>query len=428
MIKTSHRGGPKVFMLSRLAQGVAWTTLVLIPSLALAQAGQLDSSFGKGGIFVSNFGGSSGAINALALQADGKIVVGGSGPSGPAAFGRITTSGAFDPSFGNGGVVSSTFNAQAAKAFVVALAIQADGKIVAAANGIPSRFAVGRFNPDGSVDTSFGNSGFVQVPNAGGAVLLTIQPNQDIVAVGSTQIARLTSTGQLDTTFGNGGLAVLLNLMPSAIALQSDGKILIASGAFQSPPLAELNPIPGAGTLARYNPNGSLDRSFGVSGQAASVALPSAAAVQIDGKILVAGTVVSKLIASGNATGFGVVRFNPNGSLDTTFGVQGGTATGFGSLTIAGAYGMAIQSNGDIVTAGEAGKINNNQLTLSFALARYGIAGLLDTTFGNHGTVTTGFGSNAQALITAIALQTDGKIVVAGDANSNFAVARYLSQ
>ena len=180
-------------------------------------------------------------------------------------------------------------------------------------------------------------------------------------------------------------------------------------------------------TCANFSLDKADDFIDGISGQAASVALPSAAAVEINGKILVAGTIVSKLMASGNATGFGVVRFNPNGSLDTSFGVQGGATTGFASLTIAGAYGMALQTNGDIVTAGEAGRNNNNQLTLSFALARYGTAGLLDTTFGNHGTVTTSFGSNGQALITGIALQSDGKIVVAGDANNNFAVARYLS-
>ena len=263
MIRTSHCGAPKNLSLSPLSHAFAWITFVLIPSLAWAQAGQLDPSFGKGGIFIGNFGGTFGAtVNTLAIQADGKIVVGGSGSSSPAALGRITTNGAFDPTFGSGGVVLSTFNAQAAKAFVVALAIQSDGKIVAAANGIPSRFAVGRFNPDGSVDSSFGTNGFVQVANAGGAVLLAIEPNQDIVAVGNTQMARLTSTGQLDSTFGNGGLAVLLNPMPSAIALESDGKILVASGAFQSPPQPVLNPIPGAGTLARYNPNGSLDRTF----------------------------------------------------------------------------------------------------------------------------------------------------------------------
>ena len=414
----------------RLCQVLACVALVCVSSITMAQAGHLDPTFGTGGIFTSNFGDTFGAsANAVALQADGKIVVGGAGgPGGKAGMARITTGGALDTSFGSGGIVTSNFNAEAAEALVVALAIQSDGKIVAAANGIPSRCAVGRFNSDGSVDNSFGTSGFVQVPVTGGAVLLTVQPDQNILVVASTQMARLTSTGQLDTTFGSGGLAVLLNLLPSALALQSDGKILIASGAFETPPQAVLNPPPGSGSLARYNSNGSLDRTFGISGETASVALPSAVAVQGDGKVVVAGSINNKLVATGNSTGFGLVRFNSNGSLDGTFATRGGATTGFAAMNLAGAFAIAIQSNGDIVAVGQAGNSTVSQLTLSFALARYVTSGQLDKTFGNNGTVTTSFGNNGVALISGVALQIDGKIVVAGDANSSFAVARYLAQ
>ena len=394
---------------------------------ARAEAGQLDTSFGTGGVFSSNFGGTNTTVNAIALQLDGKIVVGGAGgPGGKAGLARVTTHGALGTSFGSGGIVTSNFNAQAAAAIVVALAIQSDGKIIAAANGIPLRCAVGRFNTNGSVDSTFGTNGFVQIGNAGGALLLTLQSDGKIVVVGGTQVARLTTTGQLDTSFGTGGLAVLLAQFPSAIALQADGKILIASGGF-SPPAAVLNPPPATGSLARYNTNGSLDRSFGISGRAASVALPYAVAIQSDDKILVAGGIVSSLIATGNAPGFGVVRFNTNGSIDTTYGTRGGATTGFGSLALAGAFASEIQSNGNLVAAGEAGTTNGSQLRLSFALARYHW-GQLHSTFGTAGKVTTSFGSNGVALITGVVLHTDGKIVVAGDANSNFAVARYLAQ
>jgi len=394
-----------------------------------AQAGQLDPTFGTGGIFSSNFGNTFGAsANAVALQTDGKIViVGAGGPGGTGGLARINSNGTLDASFGSGGVVTSNFNDLAAATIVLGVAVQSDGKIVAAANGIPSRFAVGRFNSDGSVDTTFGTNGFTLVGNAGGALLLALQSDGKIIVVGNTQMARFNSTGQLDTTFGSGGLAVLLAPLPSAIALQPNGKILIASGA-STPPQAVLNPPPGSGSLARYNSNGSLDKGFGISGEAASVALPSAVAVQADGRILVAGTINNKLIATGNSTGFGVVRFNANGSIDTTFATRGGATTGFAGLGLAGAFAMAIQSNGDIVTAGEAGNSSVSQLTLSFGLARYTTAGKLDATFGSGGTVTTSFGSNGIALVSGTVLQTDGKIVVAGDANSNFAVARYLAQ
>lgn len=427
MFKIFRCNSPRRFLITRPSQLVAWVAVISTSTLAIAQAGQLDKSFGTGGIFTSNFGGPNTAVNAVAVQSDGKIVVGGAGgPGGKAGLARVTTNGTLDTSFGTGGIVTSKFNSLAAAATVVALAIQSDGKILAAADGIPARFAVGRFNVDGSVDATFGTSGFVQVGNAGGALLLALQPDGKIVVAGNTQMARLISDGALDTSFGTGGLAVLLAQFPSGIALQSDGKILIASGGF-SPPAAVLNPPPGAGSLARYTSNGSLDKGFGISGEATSVALPYAVAVQSDGKILVAGGIISRLIPTGNASGFGVVRFDPNGSIDTTFGTRGGATTGFGGLTLAGAYGLAIQPNGDIVAAGEAGTVGT-ELTLSFALARYNTAGRLDITFGAGGKVTTSFGSNGLALITGVVLQTDGKIVVAGDANSNFAVARYLAQ
>ncbi len=92
---------------------------------------------------------------------------------------------------------------------------------------------------------------------------------------------------------------------------------------------------------------------------------------------------------------------------------------------------MALQSNGDIVAAGQAGLSGNNGTTSSFAVARYLSTGQLDSTFGTGGRVTTSFGSTNRAFISGVALQIDGKIVVAGtsgDAVGNFAVVRYLAQ
>jgi uncharacterized delta-60 repeat protein len=128
-----------------------------------------------------------------------------------------------------------------------------------------------------------------------------------------------------------------------------------------------------------------------------------------------------------NRTGFGLVRYNPNGSVDTSFGTAGGILTNFGSNPNATAFSLAIQSNGEIIAAGQAGS--------SLALSRYSSAGKLDTTFGSGGTVTTSLGSNASA-ISSLAIQSDGKIVAAGSifsiGNAQFqaqgAVARYLAQ
>lgn len=127
--------------------------------------------------------------------------------------------------------------------------------------------------------------------------------------------------------------------------------------------------------------------------------LPSGTAivVQGDGKIVVAGTITSRLALppAATQTGFGLIRLGVNGGLDTSFGAHGAVITGFGSTEpSATANSLALQMNGDVVAAGVAGKIgfNGNQEQPSvFALAHYLTAGSLDSTFGSKGLVTTGF-------------------------------------
>jgi uncharacterized delta-60 repeat protein len=275
---------------------------------------------------------------------------------------------------------------------------------------------------------------------------LAIQPDGKILLAGANAMERFDSNGQLDTTFGTGGLSALPFFSTAAIALQSNGKIMIASAP-------NFNPGGGSGgTVVRFNPNGTLDKTFGLFGQVASIAsggvfdttgtaLVSAIAFQPDGKFIVAGTIASKLINPPGSiqTGFALVRYNPNGSIDTSFGNAGGILTNFGSNPNATAFALAIQSNGDIIAAGQAGNAAplNPFLVLpaSLALSRYSSAGKLDTTFGSGGTVTTSLGTNASA-ISSLAIQSDGKIVAAGSifsiTNGQFeaqaAVARYLAQ
>lgn len=218
-----------------------------------------------------------------------------------------------------------------------------------------------------------------------------------------------------------------------AIALQSDGKILIASVG------QGFNFSGSGGTIVRFNPNGTIDKTFGLVGQVASVtsgglfdpsgvAPVSSIVFQTDGKFIVAGTLTSKLInpPGSNQTGFALVRYNPNGSIDASFGTHGAVLTTFGSNPNAIAFALAIQSNGDIIAAGQAGS--------SLALSRYNSAGKLDITFGSGGTLSTSLGSHASA-ISSLVLQSDGKIVAAGSifsiGGSTFqaqsVVARYLA-
>ena len=204
-----------------------------------------------------------------------------------------------------------------------------------------------------------------------------------------------------------------------SIALQTDGKILVGSGTL-------FVPAASSGTLSRYNPNGSTDTIFGIQGQVADLAGPVAIGVQSNGQIVSAGTIVSSLSLSGNGTGFGLTGYFSTGFPVFLFGTHGGEITPFPGFVNSGASSMAIQPNNFIVAAGQAAANANSSV---FALARYIPNGLLDNTFGTGGLVTTNFGNGTAASIAAIALQSDGKIVAVGQAsNSGFVVARYLGQ
>ena len=413
--------------------------VVAATSMAEAQAGQLDTTFASKGIFFLNAIGSQGGSTKVALQADGKIVF--AAPSGDPqqtnngiALVRLNTDGTLDSSFGTAGV--EVFGVE--RTVPSAVVIQPDGKILVGSHAAQSSdgaagFGLARFNSNGSVDDSFGTGGQVFGLQVFGSAF-ALQSDGKILVTGSNALARFDSNGQVDTSFGSGGLSVLPFFSTAAIALQSDGRILIASAP-------NFNPGGGSGgTIVRFNPNGTPDKTFGLFGQVASVAsggvfdtsataLVSSIVLQADGKFVVAGTVTSKLINPPGSiqTGFGLVRYNANGSIDTSFGNRGGVLTNFGSSLNATAFALAIQSNGDIIAAGEAGS--------SLALSRYRSTGQLDTTFGPGGTVTTSLGSNPSA-ISSLVLQSDGKIV-AGSAtfsvdgagfHAQAAVERYLAQ
>ena len=421
--------------------------LLCAATYAVAQAGQLDSTFATGGIFATTTNLTT--ANAVALQSDGKIVIACANLVNNAfqdTLIRLNTNGSLDSSFGSGGVVNFVPSPLAFGFF--ALAIQSDGKIVAAADGASGTQAllqVARVNPDGTLDASFGSAGFTSAivfPLESGN--LALQPDGKIlVAAGvdnpnlvPSEMARFTASGQLDSTFGGAGIINLAYPGPTQIAVQATGKILVASGG-QSKLVFQAQPIPQTGSITRYNSNGTIDPTFGASGTAASLASASAMLLQNDGKIVVAGSLTSKLngAPSANDIGFGIVRYQANGTIDRSFGKGGVGIVDFGAnAPVAGAFAVAIQSNGDIVAAGAAGGTAfQNKITSSFGLARLTSAGKLDTTFGSGGTVITTVATGQYSWITGLAIQSDGKIVAAGTSqfgnfNDNANVARYLAQ
>jgi uncharacterized delta-60 repeat protein len=398
---------------------------------AWAAAGDLDPTFGSGGKVVYSIDGYE-LGDSVEVQSDGKIVLGGFDDvaSGDFALVRLDTTGALDPTFGSGGYVITDFQNGQSDDSLHGMTLQADGKIVAV--GFSDRhsgedFAVARYLPDGSLDTSFGaaGTGLVRTDFGGAdaAFSVAVQPNGRILVAGlgsaaglgaDFALARYRPNGRPDRSFGVNG-KVLTDLgggdVVNALLVEPDGKI-VAVGA-------------GSGEfgVARYLPDGALDTSFGPAGTGFIItsftggAHATDAVLQPDGKIVAFGDAGPPF-----SDAFALARYTPAGRLDRTFGPDGTgkVTTSFVGYDLAG--GMVLQPDGALVVDGTAADAH----TSSFGLARYDTNGILDPTFGPDGTgiVVTDFVGGGDA--SDLALQSDGKVVALGSTGLAFAVARYL--
>lgn len=243
--------------------------------------------------------------------------------------------GQLDTTFANQGIFSDNF--RGATGFATAVALQTDGKIVVAGESgnftgsTDSRGVVLRLNPNGTLDAGFGSGGSVSIRFGdfeNKAVGLAIQTDGRIVVsgfagIGDSDLVRLNTNGSFDTSFGNGGFA-LVSGQPGALVLQSNGEIVVLESSGNTV------------QMQRFETNGQLDTTFGTDGTAALVFGGDAIALLSNGKFLA---------SSGGFEAGAVVRYNSNGSLDTTFGISG-------QQSALAAPGLAVQSNGQIVTAG----------------------------------------------------------------------------
>jgi uncharacterized delta-60 repeat protein len=429
--------------------------LFVSPEVMQAAAGDLDPTFGNGGRVRTDIMRSTDLANAIAIQADGKAVVVGQAykhndfSDEDFVITRYNTDGTLDSSFGSGGKVRTNFPGLAA--VPSAVVVQPDGRIVVAGGAFPlftflGDFRLVRYNPNGSRDTSFGDDGIVATtfPGDGSyAFAVTLQPDGKIVAAGTDfvdfnpgemsdtdfALARYNPDGSLDATFGNGG-TVTTDFATNeddafSVLIQPDGKIVAVGSANTG---ANFYDFAGA----RYLGNGALDTDFGAGGRIATdfgargFDRAHAAALQSNGSIVAAGFAIS---IDGGRQNFGLARYTSNGVLDTSFSGDGLTQIDFGSCCQS-AYAVLLQADGKIVTVGYP---NSESSDSDFLHARLMPAGALDTTFGVGGTVRTSFGIlNGGA--NGAALQDDGKIVAAGfqaTSSSNtveFALARYLAE
>ncbi len=448
-----HRPAPPVASLA-VVLALAGAGATFAPA-ACAAPGDLDPSFGRGGQMLTDFDASTDIAHAVALQADGHVVVGGTTYRGndfsteDFAIARYRADGTLDPSFGRKGRVTTDFPGLAAQ--VSAMVVQPDGKIVVCGGAYPlfafaGESVLARYNVDGTLDAGFGNGGIVLVPSflghASYASALALQPDGKIVTAGTVYtafdfdenvsntdfaIARYNADGTPDASFGHGGQVLTdfggLSDDALAVLVQPDGRIVAVGSALTRATYYDF-------ALARYTAAGQLDTTFGTGGRVRTdfgqqaFDRARAAALQPDGRIVAAGFAISP---DGGTENFAVVRYRADGSLDPAFGTGGLRQVTFGSCCQM-ANAVLLQPDGRIVLAGYPDSESSDS---DFTLARLMPNGKLDASYGTGGRVRTSFGDlNGGA--NAAALQPDGKVVAVGFQAMNtpkgaqFALARYL--
>jgi uncharacterized delta-60 repeat protein len=411
----------------------------------LLSGGVLDPTFGNGGL-VSTAIGSLAASYAVATYPaegtanDGKVVAAGqvevtthNHTTQYAAVVRYNLDGSLDTSFGGTGEVLTV------KGFAMGVAVQADGKVVVA-GGSGGNFEAVRYNADGTLDASFGSGGVAATTiTSGGAALIetmAIQPDGKIVLAGSNNpknttyhdlaLVRFNVNGTLDSSFGSGG--IVTTRLPTPVSPEirpREVNLAIDPNTNPSDPNNGKIVVTAAGEVVRYNSNGSLDATFGTLGtgyeSVSNLALPGVAG-QSDDRIVLAGTASD---AHGNQE-IGVDRLNPDGTMDTSFGTGGVVLT---PLPTGGAFtrAVAIQANGQILVAAVTDDDGGTPPAQpeAFLLARYNANGGLDTTFGTNGIAMGGTKVILEA--EGVALEPDGRIVMAGRSVSGFSLARFLA-
>jgi uncharacterized delta-60 repeat protein len=420
--------------------------------------GSLDTSFGQiflgrpgTGKVTTSFGYVPAGLSGMAIQADNKIVIAQRSQSFDSYASRFTPSGLIDNTFGSNGSITLKPSHNHTRSNSVA--VQPDGKIVISVtydyrnydidSNDRNSFGVLRYNANGAEDPDFKNPygityGYGNKPRFGAfedpvgsyyqLPVMALQANGQIVLATRSLygdfiiVTRHDSNGSTDTTFGTNGYVYTTTYpghisYPTSIAVQADGKIVVAG--YDTPANGSTSDF----AIVRYNTNGSLDSSFDGDGIARvgfvgySSDFAKAVKIQADGKIVVAGY---SNVGTYGFENFVMARLNTNGSMDSSFGSGGLVKTGFGTGH-AFANAMVIQVDGKIVLAGKANPVWDDD----FALARYNSNGSLDTTFGTGGMVTTSFGPG-EDVADVVAIQ-NGKIVLAGTTYNSNGVSRMIA-
>lgn len=415
---------------------LALALAILSPPASWAAApGELDPSFGRSrGKTITPVTDGEDAAYAQLILTDGRIVSAGGGflDRGNAYFAVLgyTADGQWDTTLGTPILTDVTTSWDAAWAIV----LQSDGKVVVAgdagAGTGDSKFGLVRYNPDGTVDTRYGRAGRVIsnfTPKDDFLADAAIQADDKIVAVGAVAgngpdpriaVARYRVDGSLDPAFGSAGL-VRANLSPGldwANAVAIQPDGKIIVAGITSRRTDRF-------AVLRYDTDGSLDTTFGGDGIVVTEVGPRDASaldvrIQPDGRIVVAGT-----FRTANGSGFAVVRYRSDGHRDRTFGDRGIVTTRFPEAAAHG-WGLALQSDGKIVLVGDVHPVGSTNGRTG--IVRYLPDGTRDTGFGTGGRALVNLGRGDE-FVRAIDVDATGKIVLSGTVGSDFVVARVLA-
>lgn len=419
-----------------LIQAILAAVIMLCGRSGAAPA-SLDTTFnGTGKVTNSSLKSASFSRCCVAQQSDGKLVVAAvSTTFSPFNTGlaRYNANGTLDTTFNGTGLVSVHLGHINFDDLVRDVVIQpGDQKIIVVGsiyNGSNYDLAISRFDTNGTLDTTFNGTGKNLTPISAGddhGRAVAIQSDGKIVVAGMAQsgsifiaaAVRYNTNGTLDTTFGGGGTGKMtttieaLSTNVGGVAIQpADQKIVIAGSTSPSSGVNHFGAL-------RLSTSGLLDSTFDGDGKVFTVVgtngTGTCMALQSDGKIVVGGY-------ENNGVNLAMVRYQTNGSLDTSFNGTGIVLTNLSGSATDSATAIAMQSDGKILLAGY-----SSQTTYDYALARYTSGGILDTSFNGTGYVTTDVSTTATDFGLGVIVQADKKIVVSGDTGTSLGLVRYV--
>ncbi len=407
-------------MFKKMTTGLSVLACLMGAGDLRAAPGDLDSSFDGDGVALIDFSGTEDFADAVEVLPDGRILVGGStnGMQQILALALLDANGVLDTSFNDDGLF--TTDPTEFGSGIKDLAVDTEGRLLALGSISPD-LALLRLNTDGTLDASF-DGGLVRIGTGGfsnHATSILLQPDGKVVIAGDELdqflLARFNADGTPDLGFSGDGFSDELvpgGASAALVRIFLDGDKIVAIGRTS---------IGNDVVAARYESDGDLDLSFDGDGfdtyDGGGLSLIRDVVRLPDGKFLIGGEFNTDL---------GFVRLNADLTLDTDFGVGGTLDHDFPAVINESLGGMAVQANGKIVAAVTSG----SGLAQVAMAARFNPDGSIDTGFGVGGLATADFLPGFQNGTDAIALQTDGKIVVAGSADgasgNDFGVARLI--